>query len=792
MESEPKESRMPRRGVAMIVVLSMIVFFSMLGYMGIEMAGRDTQVAGTYLDITSRDVANRSALQLGLSRLNADANRTAAQLQQFVADSSKPLANTHRFLNLAQPTCSLQVEDPGFHALGTEGDQSAVKVQVLSADLGSSVSGSGSGDGIRLTLLVTGRGRNGDVASSISSYQIYGLDVPASSAGAPSLDNAIYVNGSLPNTNVGNQVTGNMYVAGSVLLNGPASIAVSGKLRVNGSFTSNAPVTAAENAVIGGDLYTNASAPMTFQKNLVIKGGFQAMNANLVVAGNVEVQSTPAAAGSWNSTASLLVGGQYWEKAMCHEFGGRVRILGDAFFDNCLMVNTSGVVDTFSNLYIARNGGTSTSDLKGGTFLIRGDLGSWATGGKFQNQSGAPTTITGNLLLKQPLDIGGQINVPSGAIQLWAGIADIRMNSPSALNGGTSTYLKATNQRGNFSGGVTLNGPLTTAGTLDAGFSNTTGNPRWSISAGAASKTWLYENGSAFSSVAQDPRLANASSSNASGFRSTGTLPVPSDLFTAPVPVAATAYATNPFTAEDLDLDPSKSWNQVYTVDSSKLKAIWIDLTDAAIAAAGAAGSNWTISDWNKIYNKYKRADGWLIARFPGTCNMGNLNAPGGTFAGKAIWIVEKSINVNGNWPGTTSSSDIQMIYVRGAASLGAFGSPSSFNGYIHFENPFTGQMMWGYGTSTVTLTGALHLKGSPTNLTGNGGNTLRVVGSQSVMDQLQAAVPGLLGAPSPGWTAPAENPTAPAPIVYPVAASTNRIVVRQPVLRFNPWGFYR
>lgn len=783
---------MPRRGVAMIVVLSMIVFFSMLGYMGIEMAGRDTQIAGTYLDITSRDVANRSALQLGLSRLNADAARTASQLQQFVADSSKALANTHRFLNLSQPTCSLQVEDPGFHDLGTEGDLSAVKVQVLSADLGSSVSGSASGDGIRLTLLVTGRGRNGDIASSISSFQIHGLDVPATSAGAPTLDNAIYVNGSLPNTNVGNQVTGNMYVAGSVLLNGPASIAVSGKLRVNGSFTSNAPVTAAENAVIGGDLYTNGSAPMTFQKNLVIKGGFQAMNANLVVAGNVEVQSTPAVAGSWNSTASLLVGGQYWQKAMCHEFGGRIRILGDAFFDNCLMVNTSGVVDTFSNLYIARNGGTSTSDLKAGTFLIRGNLGSWATGGKFQNQSGAPTTITGNLLLKQPLDIGGQINVPSGAIQLWAGIADIRLNSSSALNGGTSTYIKATNQRGNFSGGVTLNGPLTTAGTLDAGFSNTTGNPRWSIAAGAASKTWLYENGSAFASVAQDPRLANASSTNASGFRSTGTLPVPSDLFAAPVPVAATAYATNPFTAEDLDLDPAKSWNQVYTVDSTKLKAIWTDLTDAAIAAAGASGSNWTISDWNKIYNKYKRPDGWLIARFPSTCNMGNLNAPGGTFTGKAIWIVEKSINVNGNWPGTTSSSDIQMIYVRGAASLGAFGSPANFNGYIHFENPFTGQMMWGNGSATVTLTGALHLKGSPTNLTGNGGNTLKVVGSQSVMDELQAAVPGLLGAPSPGWTPPVANPTMPPPIVYPVAASTKKIVVRQPVLRFQPRGFYR
>ena len=133
------------------------------------------------------------------------------------------------------------------------------------------------------------------------------------------------------------------------------------------------------------------------------------------------------------------------------------------------------------------------------------------------------------------------------------------------------------------------------------------------------------------------------------------------------------------------------------------------------------------------------------------------------------------------------------MIYVRGASgSLASFGSPSNFNGYIHFENPFTGQMMWGNGSTTVTLTGALHMKGSPTNITGNGGNTLKVVGSQSVFDQLQAAVPGLLGAPSPGWTAPPSNPTQPAPIVFPVAGSTNRIVVREPVLRFNRLGFYR
>jgi cytoskeletal protein CcmA (bactofilin family)/Tfp pilus assembly protein PilX len=805
MDPELSPKKPSRRGVAMIVVLSMVVFFTMLGYMGIEMAGKDSQVSGTYLDIASRDVSGRSALQYALARMASNPSRTVSQLQLFVNDSSQPTSNLHQYLNLSQATCSLQVQDPGFLALGTGGDLSAVKVQVLSADLGSDATGSNSGAGIKLTLLVTGRGRNGDITKSVSSYQIRGVDVPTATAttDAPSLDNAIYINGGLPNTNVGNQVTGNVYVAGDILLNGPASMNISGMFRVNGYLTSNAPVTVGGNAVIGGDIYTNGTGPLTFQKNLVVKGGYTTMNANLTVAGNAEIQSTGTTACNWNSSSNLTVGGQYWEKTVCHEFGGKVKISGNAFFDNCLTINSSGLNDTLANVYIARSGGTSSSILKNGNIVVTGNLGSWATGGSFQTQSAAALSVASDLVLKQPLDHGsnGAFSVGSD-VQFWSGISNIANSSTSAITTGTTTYLKATGQRGDFNGGLTANGNITMAGTVDANFSNSAGaNSRWSINAAAASRAWNYENGSAIS-TGLSPRVLNASTTNATAYHSTGSQAVPADLFAAPAPVAATAYASNPYSTNDLDLNPSQTWNQVYTVDTTILKTKWVDLTDALVTAAGANQWNWTAADMNLIYNQYKGSNGWLIARIPSTLTMGNINSSATKFTGKAIWIVEKSLNINGNWPGSASSSDIQMIYVRGSGTLSAFGSPSDFYGYIHFECPFTGQMLWGGGTSTVTLTGALHLKGIPTNLTGNGGNTLKVVGSQSVMDALAGAVPGLFKSPSPGSFLSGSTAstgavgTSSTPIFAPTAGattgSTRKLVLRTPRLQFFRFGDFR
>lgn len=781
MGSEPpvQSVQSARRGVAMLVVLSMVVLLTMLGYMGMEMAGRDTMVSGTYLDINSRDQAVKSALQLAMARLQSNPSKTVTQLQSFVADSSKPLSSTRQHLNLAQAACSLQVADPGYFALGTGGDQTGAKVQVVSVDIGSNVSGSPTGDGVRIVLRSIGRGRNGDNAAAITSYQVTGVDVPATANTAPPMNFALYLNGALNSTNFGSDITGNVYVSGNVGTNASSSVTVDGKLRVGGTFTSNAAVIAKGNMVVGGDLYTNGSAPVTANQNLIVQGGLSTLNAPVNVLGNLEM-SAPLVAGSWNNTAPLTVGGQLWDKGSCREIGGKFSITGNTFFDNCLTVHPGSVTSTLSNLYIARAGGGGKLTIKSGTWNIQGNLGSWNTAAGVETQSGSTVNVTGSLQLKGPLSHAGTLNI-TGASQFWGGISAITNSSASAISTTGPMFLQGTNQKGDFGGGVSLGGPLTTKGTLDANFSNgAAAASRWSFQAGASSKTWNYENASAFSS-GNEPRVAGSTNSNASGYRgSLGSIATPADLVVAPSPIASTAYPTNPLTSQDLDLSTGQTWNQCPKVDTTVLKTVWSTLTDAMCTSAGANTNNWNASDFQKIYNTYKRPNGWLVMRVTSGCSFSNMNAPGGTFSGKAIWIFEKSINVNGNWPASSSTSDIQMVYVRGAGSMGAFGSPANMTGYIHYESPFNGQMLWGNGTTNMTLTGAIHLRGAASALTGNGGNNLKVVGSQTVLDEIQNAFPGVLIAPSTAYGTPVSN------------GSTKTLVLREPHLLFRRIGEYR
>lgn len=781
MESEPlpENARTARRGVAMLVVLSMVVLLTMLGYMGMEMAGRDTLVSGTYLDINSRDQAVKSSLQLALARLQANPARTVAQLQAFVADSSKPLASARQYMNLAQSSCSLQVADPGFFALGTGSDQTGAKVQIVSVDIGSNTAGSTSGDGVRIVLRSTGRGRNGDDASAITSYHVTGVDVPASPTTAPPMNFAIYLNGTLSSTNFGNDITGNVYVSGDVSTNSAASVTVDGNLRVGGSFASNAAVVSKGNVVIGGDMSTNGSAPITANQNMVVKGGFSTMNAPVSVLENLEM-GAPATANPWNSGATLTVGGQLWDKASCREIGAKISVGGSAFFDNCLTANPSAVATTIGNLYVARTGGGNKLTIKSGTWNISGNLGTWNAPNGMEIQSGSTVNVSGNLLLKGPLAHSGTLSI-TGASQFWGGISNIANTSATAITTTGALFLQGTAQKGDFSGGVTLGGPLTTKGTLDPNFSNAAAAAsRWGFSAGATSKVWNYENTGAFAS-GNNPRVAGSTNTNGSGYRGVlGSIATPADLMAVPVPVAATAYASHPYTAQELDLSISQTWNQCPRVDTTVLKTVWSTLTDAMATTATASTNNWTAADLQKIYNTHKRADGWLVMRLNSSCSFSNMNPPGGTFSGKAIWIVEKSINVNGNWPSSATSSDIQMVYVRGAGFVGAFGTPGDMAGYVHYEAPFTGQMLWGNGTANTTLTGAIHIRGAASSFTGNGGNRLKVVGSQTVLDEIQKAFPGVLIAPTTAYGTPLTT------------GSTKTLVLREPHFLFRRIGEYR
>jgi len=768
--------------MAMFIVLVVVVIASMLGYMGLQLASSDSKIAGGILDARSRDAAARSGMELALAAMSDTLSRTntATQLNLFIADSAQSILATHQWFNLSSRPFSLQVNEPDWYAIDSGSNQSAVKVRLLSIDLGTSTGAPG--DGVKITLECLARGRSGDEITVASTFRALGLQVPVQSSSTPTNNFALYLNGALANSNMGNAITGNVYINGSTSLNGSATFNITGKLRVNGNFSSNAPVSATENSVIQGDIKVNSGAPMTFSKSLIVTGGTD-MNAGLSVGNNLEIQGSNG--GAWNA-GTLSVGGQLWIKTECKEIGGKVLVTGNAFFDGCMRLTGSGNI--LSNTYVGRLGG-NVNDYAKNTTTINGVLGSWHTtawtnywgwwGGWGSNYSstfstnGATLTVNGDALFKAPVEQNnsGKI-VITGSSQFWDGIGSIAVSAGIDVTG--TAYVKNTHGQGTFNNGyATFANNLTMAGDIDDHFGDW--GQKWRQT--GASKVWKYEANAALGSP--DPRVTGSASNNASAWNNKGSLSTPGELFTVPAPVLSTAYASDAYTSQDLDLSDLKTWNKPQTTDINSVTGI-NDLDAAALSAAGASSNNLTASDFQKIYNKYKRADGWAVVRIGSSSPIGSLNSPAGTFSGKILWIIEKGVNVNGNWPGSATSSDLQFVWVRNGGSLGNFGSPGNFVGYIRFEEAFVGQMSWGSGgTVDDTLVGAIHFVGGGSSVTGNGCNKLVIKNSQAIFDAISQAFPGVLSDPS-GASSSAS------------AVTTNRLQARQGTLQFVPVGEYR
>jgi hypothetical protein len=153
------------RGVAMFVVLGMVIFFTMLGIMGLEMASKDSQVSGSLVDIKTKEEAAWGGLNLAIGTMQANPAATVAQLQQFIADSSASASSKHQWFRVASGTFTLAISKPDtFATLAASGDPSGVIVRVVALYIGD-VNGSDTGSGITITLESTGKGRNGDPSS---------------------------------------------------------------------------------------------------------------------------------------------------------------------------------------------------------------------------------------------------------------------------------------------------------------------------------------------------------------------------------------------------------------------------------------------------------------------------------------------------------------------------------------------------------------------------------------------------------------------------------------------------
>lgn len=764
MSSDPRSKR---RGVAMFLVLGVVVFFTMLGFMGLQLAERDSGLAGSVLDLRSRDVATRSGMSLALELLKGNPTNMATILNEFIADST---ASTPRqWLDFSASPVDIVASEPSWYTVGEGTDESAVKVRVVSLDIGDATSPPS--DGIRITLECQAKGRNADAITVLSTYRVMGLHVPLLAGSTPTNNFAIYLDGAMANTNMGATVNGNVYIAGDTHLNGPAAFQVNGKLRTSGNFSADAPLTASDNAVIGGHIKTNGSGPLTFQKNVVVKGGIDVMNAALTVTGSLDVQGT-SPMGSWNNTGTLTVGGQFWYRSECRDISGPITVTGNAFFDNCLRLHGNNA-RSFSNLYVHRAGTSGSNDyINSNTTTISGNFGNWHTGASSTGFSmdGSTVNVAGNAYVRPPVTQvnSGALNI-TGSGQFLNGISGISSTNGIRVDG--TTYIYATDQQGDYNGGMSLGNTLTMRGSLNANFGQNGTPRRWAFQGSAASKAWYYQKATCFDGAAA-VRVANATTTNTTGCNTAAAAPAAN--VTAPTPVNADDYATDSISIEDLDVDRTKTWNQPQNSDFTKISGI-IDLTADSLNAALCNTDNITVADMHKMYARWKRADGWMVVRIGATSSIGSIGSPGGTFTGKALWIIEKSVSVNGNWPGSTTTNDIQFIWVRGSGSLGAFGSQNNFTGYIRYEPVMSGQVNWG----TSTLTGAIHYLGDNSSVTGNGANNLTINNSQAVFNAIGSAFPGALTDPSGGGGAATTR-------------SSRLLAARHSALQFVPVGEYR
>src|ERR1035437_761848 len=125
-----------RRGVAMFIVLGVVIFFTMLGFMGLEMASKDSQVSGNLVDIKTKEEAAWGGLNLVLGVMQAHPQSAVNQLQKFIADSSN--TTKHEWFAFAADTASLETTaptSPRFYPVGSGADKSGVLVRLVSLDI---------------------------------------------------------------------------------------------------------------------------------------------------------------------------------------------------------------------------------------------------------------------------------------------------------------------------------------------------------------------------------------------------------------------------------------------------------------------------------------------------------------------------------------------------------------------------------------------------------------------------------------------------------------------------------
>ncbi len=121
--------------------------------------------------------------------------------------------------------------------------------------------------------------------------------------------------------------------------------------------------------------------------------------------------------------------------------------------------------------------------------------------------------------------------------------------------------------------------------------------------------------------------------------------------------------------------------------------------------------------------------NGFLVVRVDGFMNM---QYSADVVDANVMWIVEKTINCNGNWYENGAGSNT-MVYVDSGGVVNQFGSSGFFRGYVHVAGTGSCSYNWGVGNDMV---GSIHHVDSASGFQHNSGSRLYLTYDDSVISE--------------------------------------------------------
>jgi len=721
MDTEPSRF-VGRRGVAMFVVLGTIIVVTLLGFVGLTMAGKDQSQSGDFADLKSTDQVGLAGLQLAINRLTANPANMVTQLNAFITDSRAHASNVRSWLNLTGTNVAAVTTNPGWDYLSTTtGDQSAVEVQILAVASGPDTAAVPAQDSeaIYVALLCNAKGRHGDLRTVQGTYLVHGVSLAfTQSIGTYVLPKyAFYLGGQLSSNNLAGNVTGDVYIGGvGGSLNGNSALTIQGMFKCAGNYSTNAATTIDSNAFISGSLNTNGSAPLTVTGNLGMGNGFSTMNSTVTVNGNFWVGGQ-GDANSWSSGDLIVHRNMVFWPSGEKVIGGKIHVDSSLWLMSGLQKQNfaDSVRALYGSIYLA-----DSSTVVPFNFTLVNSSGMMYAGLNFVSS----TTKT--------LSFGATPTKCVDSLYI-AGTADRPSITAALANAG---YVNAVTNWGSIKvGGTTYNSgppptPVTHAKAVPA------------PSAVALGLDTNIQNVALANNVMDTIRLSNVSGAAAKMVE------------------LSYAYTAAGMTTGPIDFSPT-SLNKLYHyMDSTK-----------------------------QTYN------GYMVLNMNSTTgslgfNDDNTGTTGG-FTGKALFVVDGSFNVNGGWPHSHDSTDIQIIDVRGNSGvLSAWGWKSgNFSGIFYWENPPCGSQKLQL-PSTGTWWGGFIMGTNSTNCaTGMSGSdgSVQLIKSNSVYMDIGTNLPGLI---KPGVNANGTSSSS----VGTVATTTTSPFLRQVTDKpfFESIGVYR